>query len=193
MKRRLTPVGDVITNGIISLNVSVIAPFHILKCSLCSMIQVERKKKAFCRWKVKVLLDLRVAQAKTRWPGKLIKKSCETNHMDWKQRGRRDSPAFHGDKCAATTLTETKCEQICTRKREITFAHLNPPVSSPLPKKALRFCMTTCKRNICVYMYTERKVEGGEGGGEKSKRRSGKEIYNSGETFAALPEQKQQQ
>lgn len=82
--------------------------------------------------------------------------------MDWKQPGRRDSPASHGDKCAATTLTETKCEQICTRKREITFAHLNPPVSSPLPKRALTFCMTTCKRNICVYMYTERKVEGGE-------------------------------
>lgn len=102
---------------------------------------------------MKVLLDLRVTQAKTRWPGKLIKKSCETNHMDWKQRGRRDSPAFHGDKCAAATLTETKCEQICTRKREITFAHLNPRLLTAAKKGFEILHDHMQKKHMCIHVY----------------------------------------
>lgn len=56
-------------------------------------------------------------------------------------------------------LTETKCEQICTRKREITLAHFNAPVCSMLPNKSLRLCAVMRKRNSV--MYTEREV--GEG------------------------------
>lgn len=112
--------------------------------------------------------------------------------MDWKQRGRRDSPAFHGDKCAAATLTETKCEQICTRKREITFAHLNPRLLTAAKKGFEILHDHMQKKHMCIHVYWEE--GGGRGGGKKkSKRRSGKEIYNSAETFAALPEQKQQQ
>lgn len=43
LKRRLNPVGDVITYGIISLHISVITPFYILKCSLHSAPQVEKR------------------------------------------------------------------------------------------------------------------------------------------------------
>lgn len=43
LKRRLNPVGNVITYGIISLHISVITPFYILKCSLHSTPQVEKK------------------------------------------------------------------------------------------------------------------------------------------------------
>lgn len=48
---------------------------------------------------MKVLFDLRVTQAQTRWPDKLIKKNgftkpCETKQMDWKQQGRGDSPSL---------------------------------------------------------------------------------------------------
>lgn len=53
--------------------------------------------------------------------------------------------------------------------------------------------MAAHERNICIHVYGE---GGGRRGGEKkkkSKRISGKEIYNSGETFAVLPEQKLQQ
>lgn len=45
LKRRLIPVGDVITYGIISLHISVITPFYILKSSLHSTPQVEKKEK----------------------------------------------------------------------------------------------------------------------------------------------------
>lgn len=63
-------------------------------------------------------------------------------------------------------LTQTKCEQICTRKREITSAHFNPPVSSTLPNKSLRLCtVVRCRNRV---MYTE--------GGGKSKRISGKRF-----------------
>lgn len=85
-------------------------------------------------------------------------------------------------------LTETKCEQMCTRKREITFGRFNPPVSS-VPNKSLRLCTVVRKRNRV--MYTEGEV--GRGGKKKSKKISGKEIYNSGEMFPLLLEQKQQQ
>lgn len=77
-----------------------------------------------------------------------------------------DSPDFHWDKCGAATLTETKCEQICTRRREITFAHLNPPVSSLLPKESTRLCVAARERNICIHVYGE---GGGRRGGKKKK------------------------
>lgn len=60
-------------------------------------------------------------------------------------------------------LTETKCEQICTRKREITFAHFNPHVSSVLPNKSLRLC-TVARERTDVY--------GGGGEVEEEKKRN---------------------
>lgn len=60
-------------------------------------------------------------------------------------------------------LTETKCERICTRKREITFAHFNPPVSPMLPNKSLRLCTVVRKRSRVMY------TEGGGAGGEVKK------------------------
>lgn len=63
--------------------------FNVLRASC---LKYKNRKK-------KVLFDLGVTQAKTRWPGKLIKKeivkACETKHMDWKRQRQGDSPTFY--------------------------------------------------------------------------------------------------
>lgn len=106
----------------------------------------------------------------------------------WNKAYGGDSPASHWDKCVTQHLTETKCEQICTRKREIISAHFNPHVSPTLPKKSWRLCIVARRRRRL--MRTEREVEEEK---KKSKKISGEEIYSSGEMFPLLLEQKQQQ
>lgn len=102
---------------------------------------------------MKVLFDPRVTQAETRWPGKLIKKAkpCETKHMEG------IPPPLTETSVRPQHLTETKCEQICTRKREITSAHFNPHASPKLPKKSRRLCTVARRRRRL--MRTEREVE----------------------------------
>lgn len=77
--------------------------------------------------------------------------------MDWKQQHQGDSPDFHWDKCVAATLTETKCEQICTRKR-CSFKSPCPFTAAKQVYEALRG--RAQKKHM--YMYTEREVEGEE-------------------------------
>lgn len=65
--------------------------FNVL-CTSCLKYKSRNKK---------VLFDLGVTQAKTRWPGKLIEKivkACETKHMDWKRQHQGDSPPSIEDK-----------------------------------------------------------------------------------------------
>lgn len=75
-------------------------------------------------------------------------------------------------------LTETKCERICTRKREITFAHFNPPVSPMLPNKSLRLCTVVRKRSRVMY------TEGGGAGGGGEKRNQRKYLARRFTTLA---------
>ena len=86
-----------------------------------------------------------------------------------------DSPAFHWGECVRPQhLTQTKCEQICARKREITPAH-----SKPL---ALRWCQTQrilhshARKETEWCMYGEREVEE-VGRGERKKKKKIKEKY----------------
>lgn len=83
--------------------------------------------------------------------------------MDWKANSRGIPPPSNETSVQPQRLTETKCEQICTRKREITFAHFNPPVCSTLQNKSLRLC--TVMRKV---MYAER--ESWERGKNKNQR-----------------------
>lgn len=63
-----------------------------------------------------------------------------------------DSPSpFIETSVRLQRLTETKCEQIRTRKREITFVHFNPHVSL----MSLRLCAVVRKRNRLMYMARE--------------------------------------
>ena len=87
-----------------------------------------------------------------------------------------DSPAFHWGECVRPQhLTQTKCEQICARKREITPAH-----SKPL---ALRWCQTQrilhshARKETEWCMYGEREVEEVGRGERKKKRKSKKNIW----------------
>lgn len=80
---------------------------------------------------MKVVFDLGVTQAKTRWPGKLIKKKSKAL---WNKaygletaNSKGIPPPFIETSVQPQHLTETKCEQIGTHKREITFAHFNRP------------------------------------------------------------------
>lgn len=85
-------------------------------------------------------------------------------------------PPFIETSVRLQRLTATKCEQICTRKREITSAHFNPPVSTVLPNKSLRLYTVVRKRKIL--MYTKREVE------EEKKRNQRKYLARRFTTLA---------